>query len=113
MTTFDDRERASEGLYAHDLDLMFRAKCRRDKLLALWAADQMGMEPAEAKAYVDRIVAIDCARTESGVFDTVAEDLRSKGLAVSEYRLRKQMNRLTQMAWNQVMRDDRAEVATI
>jgi hypothetical protein len=113
MTTFDDRERASEGLYAHDLDLMFRVNCRRDKLLALWAAEQMGMGPAEAKAYVDRIVSIDCEKPRSGVYQAVSEDLRGKGVAVSEHRLQKQMNRLTRQAWTQVMNDDRLEVATI
>ena len=34
MTTFDEREKEK---YAHDEELKFKAKARRDKLLGLWA----------------------------------------------------------------------------
>ncbi len=107
MTTFDNREKAMEGLYAHDLDLLFRVNCRRDRLVAMWAAEQMGMSDAEAKAYVDRIVSIDCEKAHTAVHDAVLEDLRSKGVDVSDHRLRTKVNRLTRRAWEQVMQDDR------
>ena len=38
MTTFDDRERAFENLFAHDQELAFRAQAKRNTDIGLWAA---------------------------------------------------------------------------
>ncbi len=38
MTTFDDRERAFENLFAHDQELAFKAQARRNRAIGLWAA---------------------------------------------------------------------------
>jgi hypothetical protein len=42
MTTFKDRNKGFEQKFAHDEELKFRATARRNKLLGLWAADQLG-----------------------------------------------------------------------
>ena len=40
MTTFDKREEGFEKKFAHDEELQFKAKARRNKLLGLWAAEK-------------------------------------------------------------------------
>ena len=39
--SFEDRERAFESKWAHDEELRFKIVARRNKLLGLWAAEQM------------------------------------------------------------------------
>ena len=105
MTTLDSRERAIEGLYAHELDLLFQVNCRRDRLLAEWAAEQMGLSATETEAYVQRIVMIDCDAVRTAVHDTIMRDLRQCGVALSEHRLARRVDVLTRQAWEQVMRE--------
>ena len=47
MTTFHEREQAFEAKFAHDEEFRFLVTARRDKLLAGWAADRLGLQPAE------------------------------------------------------------------
>ena len=45
MTTFDDRERAFETKFARDEEMAFRIAARRNRLLGVWAAEQMQLTP--------------------------------------------------------------------
>src|SRR3546814_18589880 len=51
MTTFDNREKAFEDKFAYDAETAFRIAARRNRLLGLWAAEQMKLTPEEADAY--------------------------------------------------------------
>ena len=57
MTTFDKREDAFERKFVIDEDLKFKAAARRNKLLGLWAAEQLGLAGAEAASYAKGVVA--------------------------------------------------------
>ena len=59
MTTFDDRKNAFEKKFAHDEELRFKATARRNKLLGLWAAGQLGQTGADADAYAKSVVMAD------------------------------------------------------
>ena len=59
MTTFDDRERAFENMYARDQDMQFRIVARRNKLLGHWAAKLMGLTDVEAESYAKDVVRAD------------------------------------------------------
>ena len=43
MTAFDDRKTAAEAKFTHDQEFQFETIARRNKLLGLWAAEQMGI----------------------------------------------------------------------
>ena len=43
MTTFDKREETFERKFVLDEELKFKAEARRNKLLGLWVADQLGL----------------------------------------------------------------------
>ena len=90
MTTFDDRERSFEKKFALDEELKFRARARRDRLLAEWAAARMGLKGAEAADYVKAVRHADLALKGDldGVLRKIGDDLAAKGIAVSEAELR-------------------------
>lgn len=95
MTTFDDRERAFENLFAHDQDLAFRAQARRNREIGLWAAQQLGRSGAEADAYADDILmtSIEKGGTEALVA-RIRQDLGRHGLAVSDHQIRRRLDEL-------------------
>ena len=104
MSGFKDREKGQEAKFAHDAELRFKAEARRNKLLGLWAAEQMGMSEEHAKQYAGEVVAADFAEAgDEDVFRKVAADLKAKGSAVSDDMLRKKMADLVQVAREQVL----------
>ena len=89
MTTFDDRERAFENMYARDQEMQFRIVARRNKLLGHWAAKLMGLTQAEADAYASDVIRADFE--EAGDEDVVRKllgDLTSAGVECDEARIR-------------------------
>jgi ATPase inhibitor subunit zeta len=50
MTTFDTREREFEARFKHDQDLQFKITARRNLLLGLWGAQQLGLLGDAAEA---------------------------------------------------------------
>src|SRR5205085_653912 len=59
MTTFDKREEGFEKKFALDEEQRFKAMARRNKLLGLWAAGQLGLSGPAADAYSKEVVAAD------------------------------------------------------
>ncbi len=103
MTTFDERESSFENKFKHDKELQFKANSRRNKLLGLWAAGQLGIHGAEAEAYAKSVIASDFDRPgDQDVFDKVMGDFKTRNVEMSENRLRRQMNELLVTAADQV-----------
>lgn len=103
MASFDDRERGYEAAFAHDATLIFKAEARRNKLLGMWAAELMGLNAEEAKAYAAEVVAADFEQPgHEDVFRKVAGDIKAKGLSVSDDAIRQKMAELVSVAREQV-----------
>ncbi len=103
MTTFDDRKDAFEKKFAHDEELRFKATARRNKLLGLWAAAQLGKDGAEAEAYAKTVVMADFEEAgDDDVLRKVRADLEAGGKAVGEAELRRQMLELMSRAVEEV-----------
>jgi hypothetical protein len=103
MTTFDKREDAFERQFAHDEELKFKAEARRNKLLGLWAAEQLGKSGADAETYAKEVVAADFEEAGDGdVLHKVLGDLSAKGLSVTESDIRAKMSELLATAVAQV-----------
>ncbi len=95
MTTFDDRERAFENLFAHDQDLAFRAQARRNREIGLWAAQQLGRSGAEADAYADDILMTSIEKGGTEALEArLREDLGRHGLTVSDHQIRRRLDEL-------------------
>ncbi len=103
MTTFDKRKDEAETRYKHDQELDFKAGARRNKLLGLWAAEQMGITGESADAYAKEVVISDFDRPgDEDVLEKVLKDLTDKGLDISAHRVRKEMDQLMEVAHEQV-----------
>jgi len=80
MTTFDERQRAFETKFAHDMEMQFKAVARRNKLLGLWAAALLGRSGQAAEDYAMEVIRADFEEAgHEDVFRKVAHDLQ--GLA--------------------------------
>ncbi len=103
MTTFDDRKDAFEKKFAHDEELRFKAMARRNKLLGLWAAGQLGQSGAEADAYAKSVVMADFEEAgDEDVLRKVRKDLEAAGKTVSDAELRRTMTELLARAVEEV-----------
>jgi len=56
--TFREREQSIEARFAHDEELRFRIKARRDKMFARWAAADLGLSAEETEALIKAVLAI-------------------------------------------------------
>ena len=101
MATFDDRQKAQEAKFAFDAERQFKATARRNKLLGLWAAEQLGKTGPDADAYAKEVVVADFEEAgDDDVARKVIADLAPKG--VSETQVREKMNELLATAVAQI-----------
>lgn len=106
MTSFNDREKAFEDKYKHDQDLQFRVVNRRNKLLGLWAAGELGKTGEAADAYAKEVVMSDFEEPgDDDVLQKVMQDFKAAGHEMSEHRVRRQMDELLAVAKEQVMKE--------
>ena len=102
MSSFDDRERAQEAKFAHDAALKFKAEARRNKFLALWAAEIMGK--TDVGAYISEVISADFEESGSeDVFRKISGDFAAAKKDVSEEKLRTKMAEFLRMAQEQVL----------
>jgi hypothetical protein len=95
MTTFDEREHAFEEKYAHDEELKFKARARRDKLLGLWAAEKLGKTGPEAENYASGLVVAEIRRDSAEqIFKTIRADFDNAGIGISDREIHKKMDEL-------------------
>jgi hypothetical protein len=103
MSTFDKREEGFEKKYALDEEQKFKAEARRNRLLGMWVAEQLGKTGDDATAYAREVVAADFEEAGDGdVVRKVLGDLTAKGIAMTEPQLRAKMDELMAAAVMQV-----------
>jgi hypothetical protein len=103
MTTFDDRKDTFEKKFAHDEELRFKATARRNKLLGLWAAQQLGKTGAEADTYAKSVVMADFQEAgDDDVLRKVRADLEANGATQGEGDLRRVMTELMERAIDEI-----------
>ncbi len=104
MTDLNDRARAFEDKFAHDRELQFKATARRNKLLGIWAAGQLGKSVSELDEYVKSVVISDFAEPgDDDVLRKVLADLEAGGVTITREELRVKMDALMKEAMNQLM----------
>jgi hypothetical protein len=103
MTTFDKRQEGFEKKFAHDEETKFKVIARRNKLLGLWVAEQLGLKGDAADAYAGDVVAADFQEAGDGdVIRKVTADLKAKKIEVSEHRIRRRLDELLEEAKKQI-----------
>jgi hypothetical protein len=104
MATFDTREKEFEARFKHDQELQFKITARRNRLMGLWAAQQLGLLGDAAEAYAQRVVE---AQLQPGgtknVVDKLAADLGAKDPTITPARIRFELEHLAEQAKRQLM----------
>jgi hypothetical protein len=104
MTSFEDRQRAFETKFARDEEMAFRIIARRNRLLGVWAAEQMDLTPAETDAYCKAVVQADFE--EAGDEDVIRKlmgDLTAAGVETDEGIVRRELDDRSIEARRQLM----------
>ena len=93
MTTFDKREAAEEGKFAHDEELLFKARARRDKLVGQWAAERLGLSGAAAESYAAEVVTVDLEEHgDADVIRKLKQDFAAKNVQVSDHQIERTLS---------------------
>ncbi len=105
MTTFDEREHGFEAKLAHDEELQFKARARRDKRLGLWAAGKLGLAGAAAEDYATRLVAIEIEKDSAGqILKTIRAGFDRAGVDIPDHEIRRKMDELLVAAVEEIMK---------
>ena|SRR5690242_14343078 len=98
--SFAERKKGFEAKWAHDEDLRFKVMARRNKLLGLWAAGEVGKTGAAADDYAKSVIIADMAeKGDEDVFRKVRGDLPA---SISDATIRSKMDELLVTAHDQV-----------
>jgi hypothetical protein len=109
MGEFEEREQSFEAKFAHEQEMLFKARARRDALAARWVASQLGFSGPEAEAYVQSLVELAVRKDhDQSVVQKILGDFESRRLPMSEHRLRKQLADLLDQAMAQVKSEVRS-----
>ena len=102
--SFDDRRKGFESKWAHDAEMQFKIMARRDKLLGLWVATEIGLSGDKADAYAKSIVVADMEEPgDEDVFRKVRADLDKA--KYSDHAIRHKMVDLLEVASEQVLKE--------
>ena len=106
MGEFEDREHGFEAKFAHDLELMFKAKARRDALMVRWAVTRLGLSGADAEAYVQSVITLSVQRDhDEALVKKLLADFEKAKVPITERQLRKQLSESQSLAAAQVHSD--------
>jgi hypothetical protein len=104
MATFDTREKEFEARFKHDQELQFKITARRNRLMGLWAAQQLGLLGDAAEAYAQRVVE---AQLQPGgnrnVVDKLVADLGTKDPTFTAARIGFEVEHFAEQAKRQLM----------
>lgn len=104
MTTFDERERAFEAMFARDQEMQFKIHARRDRLLGQWAAERLGLTEAEADTYARDLIRADFETvSDDDILRKLIGDLTAAGIDVDEAQIRAQIEEKTIQARRQLI----------
>ena len=99
----EEKEKAEEARFKLRQELRFKAQSRRNKLLGLWAADEMGMDEGRAAAYAKEVVMADFEEPgEEDVCRKIVRDFALREVDIDEDTIREIMDRLMDVAWRQI-----------
>jgi|TARA_R110000751_G_scaffold75981_3_gene152880 hypothetical protein len=99
MSKMSDRERGFEAKYSFDLEQNFRVEAHLYKLLAQWAAREMGMDDAQCAQYADKIVtAVVTNPRDNGVAALVLADFARHNIDMTLSQLTARLEELRPQA---------------
>jgi hypothetical protein len=99
MTLFNDREKAEEARFARQSELAFRARARRNKLLAHWAAEKGGLSGEEVDQYAASFARAEFADADdAAIVARIRNDFVANGLWVPEAQILRRLKQFSSKA---------------
>ena len=103
MSSIRDRQEGFEKKFALDEESKFKAIARRNKLLGLWAAEQLGKAGQDADDYAKEVVRSDFEEAgDDDVFRKVRSDFDAAGISLPDSEIRSMMAKLLITAVDQI-----------
>lgn len=104
MTTFDSREKAYEEKFAHDENLTFKARARRNRLFGEWLAKEMGMTGDAIKQYAGSVITADLEEEgDDDVIRKVLADVEASSADFSREQLEAKLVSFMDTARQQIL----------
>lgn len=104
MSGLAEREAQFEAKFAHDEELRFKMRCRRDKLFGLWLAEKFGI--ADAENYANGYVAADFQSSgDHDVYDKAVQEVAARQADISSHMLQKHLGDCLAEAEKQIMQE--------
>ena len=92
MSTFDERQNASETKFVLDAQKEFKSEARRNKLLGEWAAGLMGITGDGVDKYALEVIIADMEEAgDDDVFRKLRKDLDAANVELSDKGIRDKM----------------------
>jgi len=105
MTTFDDRENAFENKFAHDEEMQFLARMRRNRFMAVWASALKGDSVEAARNFGQELVRTDLQHTSED--DVVAAVAGYLGNLSDDATIKAKMAELLSEAKHQIITEEK------
>jgi hypothetical protein len=106
MSTFDDREKAFETKFAHDENLQFLCRARRNKLMGRWAAAELGLTGQAVDEFVASVCKAGLAKSgDTAVLHKISADFGRNNRTVPDAELVHHLERLWPLAVQQIQRE--------
>jgi len=91
MNTFDERKKAFEAKFLQDEDLKFKLRARRNKKIAMWAAELIGRPNDEN--YIKEVRESDLVKPgDDDITDKLLNDFASKNLTITREEIIQKLN---------------------
>ena len=99
MSSFEERQKGYENKFINDLEVDFKVRSKRNKLLGLWAAEKMHLEGEEAEKYASEVVlsSVDGVANQA-VLDKIAGDFNAKDIDIENAEIINEMQKLLLVA---------------
>jgi hypothetical protein len=103
MSQFDQRRNGFEGQFAHDEELEFKAKARRNKWLGHWAAQKLGLNHHQAEDYAAKLVAGDVSHIpDADIFAKIKADFEAGHVQQSDHQIHRTMDEFLAKARHEI-----------
>jgi hypothetical protein len=104
MTILSSREREFENRFAHDEEIRFKVTARRNRLVGLWAAKELGLDGSAADAYAHEMVELLFHPGGCGhIVERLVADLEAAGKPLAVERIRHELDQCEKEAKRQLM----------
>ncbi len=107
--SLEDREKGYEAKWAHDEEMHFRVITRRNRLLGLWAAGEMGLRASEADAYTQSLIDLEIqGGHDREIARKIRNDFDGRGVSLSDHVIELRMQELLAEAAEQLADETKA-----